>query len=75
MTEERKKQIMARDALTIADVQELLGLSYWMAAKVIRDIKRKHDRLGIRGKVHVQDYLDYYRLDRNQYLGRIGGKL
>lgn len=33
-----------------------------IAAKVIREIRRKNDRLGIQGKIHVQDYFDYYNI-------------
>ena len=47
MTYSEREQIFSKDYLTIADMQELLGLSYGDAAKVIREIKRKSDRLGI----------------------------
>lgn len=67
MTYSEREQIFSKDYLTIADMQELLGLSYGDAAKVIREIKRKSDRLGIQGKVHVQDYLDYYELPVERY--------
>ena len=56
-----------KDYITIADMQELLGLSYNDAAKLIREIKRKHDRLHIQGKIHIQDYIDYYGLDAVRY--------
>ena len=67
MTYSEREQIFSKDYLTIVDMQELLGLSYGDAAKVIREIKRKSDRLGIQGKVHVQDYLDYYELAVERY--------
>lgn len=67
MTYSEREQIFSKDYLTIADMQELLGLSYGDAARVIREIKRKSDRLGIQGKVHVQDYLDYYALPVDRY--------
>lgn len=67
MTYSEREQIFSKDYLTIADMQELLGLSYGDAAKVIREIKCKSDRLGIQGKVHVQDYLDYYELPVERY--------
>jgi hypothetical protein len=53
-------------------VQELLGMGYDDAAKLIRDIKRELKmnekykgqgvRLDIQGKLHVQDYLDYFNI-------------
>lgn len=67
MTYEKRHEILSKDALSIEDMMELLGLNYHMAAKTIREIKFKSDRLGIQGKVHTQDYLDYYRLSGKRY--------
>ena len=67
MTYDKRNEILSKDYLTIADMQELLGLSYNDAAKLIREIKRKHNRLNTRGKIHVQDYIDYYQLDAVRY--------
>lgn len=63
MTYEKREQIFAKDYLTIADLQELLGLSYNTAAKLMRNIKFKYDRLHIQGKIHVQDYIDFFGLN------------
>ncbi len=68
MTYAKREEIFSKDYLTISDVQELLGLSYGDAAKKIRDIKRRNDRLGIQGKIHVQDYLDYFALPADRYV-------
>lgn len=67
--EERRKEIFAKEILTIADLEKLMGMSYQMAARFMREIKRKSDRLGIRGKCHVQDYIDAYALDAKRYGG------
>lgn len=67
MTYDKRSEILSKDYLTIADMQALLGLSYNDAAKLIREIKRKHNRLNTRGKIHVQDYIDYYQLDAARY--------
>lgn len=48
-------------------LQELLGLGYQEAARTMRNIKRKYDRLGTRGKIHVQDYFDYYGIKTERY--------
>jgi hypothetical protein len=44
MTYSRREEIFSKDYLNIQDVQELLGLGYDDAAKMIRDIQslRKH---------------------------------
>ena len=58
MTYDQWVEMFAKDYLTINDIQKLLSYSYSAAAKLIRDIKRKTDRLHIQGKIHVQDYID-----------------
>lgn len=67
MTYAEREAIFSKEYLTIADLETLLGLNYQMAAKRMRDIKRKNDRLGIQGKIHVQDYLDYFQLPIERY--------
>ena len=51
-----------------AKMRELLGLHYQDAARTMRNIKRRTDRLGIRGKLHVQDYLDYFQIPPDRYV-------
>ncbi len=67
MTIEQRNSIFAKECLTISDVMLLLNLSYDAAARIIREIKRKNDRLHIRGRVHIQDYLDYFGLTSRRY--------
>ena len=62
MTAEQRSNIFAKECLTISDLMSLLALSYDAAARLMRDIKRKSDRLHIRGRLHVQDYLEYFDL-------------
>ena len=68
MTIEQRKEMFSKDFLTVADIQELLGLDYQTAAKIMRNIKRKSNRLDIRGKIHVQDYLDAFGLPVERYV-------
>lgn len=67
MTYAQREEIFSKEYLTIADLQSLLGLSYQDAARTVRNIKRRTDRLGIRGKIHVQDYFDYYQISTDRY--------
>lgn len=70
MTYAKREEIFSKEYLSIADLQELLGLEYQGAAKLMRDIKRELNtnpkyngqgvRLDIQGKLHTQDYLDYF---------------
>lgn len=60
MTKERKEEIFSQEYLSINDIGEIFGLSYQMAAKKMREIKRKNDRLKLQGKLYIQDYFDYF---------------
>ena len=68
MTYARREEIFSKEYLSIGDIQELLGLHYQDAARTMRNIKRRTDRLGIRGKLHVQDYLDYFQIPPDRYV-------
>lgn len=67
MTVKERNEMFAKDYLTINDVQALLNMDYGSAAALIRQIRRKTDRLNIQGKIHVQDYIDYFKLDISRY--------
>jgi hypothetical protein len=57
MTEERRREIFSKEALTIKDVQELYDVSYSSAALLIRNWKRvAGDRIKIQGRIHIEDY-------------------
>ena len=69
MSYSEREQIFSKDYLTIKDLQQLLGLSYQIAAKLMRQIKFKFDRLGIQGKLHTEDYFEYYNItDKQRYI-------
>lgn len=69
MTYEKREEIFSKDCITIADLQELLELDYNSSAKLIRQIKFKSDRLGIQGKLHIEDYFEYFNItDRQRYV-------
>lgn len=71
MTYAERKEIFSKEALSITDMEKLLGVSYYEAAKIIRNIKRRTDRLHVKGRIHVQDYLDYFQLPPDRYVKRI----
>lgn len=56
MDYQRRAEIFSKEALTINDVVELTGKSYQTAAKIMRDWKRKSDRLNVDGVIHILDY-------------------
>ena len=81
MTYAERVEMFSKDYLTIADVQKLLGVTYEKASTIMCNIKRgltlspKYNgqgiRLDIQGKLHVQDYLDYYHLSPERYVVNI----
>lgn len=70
MTYERREEIFSKDILNIKDLMDLMDLPYQQAAALMREIKRKHDRLNVLGKIHVQDYLDHFKLDGGERYGK-----
>lgn len=70
MTYSEREEIMSKDVMTGADIQKLQGCNASQASRIITDIKyaieKRGDkpRINQRGKLHTQDYLDFYRLER-----------
>lgn len=63
MTYEEREAIFAKEALDKRDIMALFDVCTNEASKIMQQIKRKTgDRLGVKGKLHVQDYLDYFGL-------------
>lgn len=73
MTYSEREEIFAKDVLTVADLQKLLGISKSYAYEIMRKIKVTSDRLKIDGKIHIQDYFDYYNLPQSdRYNTKLG---
>lgn len=70
MTYSEREEIMSKDVMTGADIQKLQGCNASQASRTITDIKYVIEKRGDkpcinqRGKLHTQDYLDFYRLER-----------
>ena len=57
MTENRRHEIMSKEALSIKDIQELYDVSAATACRLMQKWKfRAGDRLNVRGKIHIIDY-------------------
>lgn len=73
MSYEEREKMFAKDYLSIKDLEVLFGIPYQTAAKLMRQIKFHYDRLGILGKIHVEDYFEYYKItDRIRYIRDLG---
>ncbi len=71
LTLEERVAIFSKEYLSINDIMRLFDINYNTASQMIREIKRKHDRLHTQGRVHIQDYIDYYSLDVARYTNTV----
>ena len=69
MTYEKREEIFSKDYITTQELQELLGYKSLSQASVkMGDIKRAvGDRLGIKGRIHTEDYIEYYGIKTDRY--------
>ena len=68
MTFSEREEIFSKEILNITDFEKITGMSRQASAKLIRQIRFKHDRLGIEGYVHIEDYFKYFDItDKSRY--------
>lgn len=66
MTYARREEIFAKEALTIRDISDLFEVCVSEASKKIKEMKRQAgDRLQMKGRIHIQDYLNWLHLERD----------
>ena len=69
MTYARREEIFSKETMSITEFGEVMNLSYQMAARVIREIKRTSNRPQIQGVLLMEDYFDYYGItDKQRYI-------
>ena len=66
MTYARREEIFSKETMSIEEFGEVMNLSYQMAARLIRDIKRKSSRPQIQGILLIEDFFDYYNITDKQ---------
>lgn len=70
MTKAEREAIMSRDVMTGADIQKLQGCNASQASRILTDIKDVirlrggKPRINQRGKLHTQDYCEFYKIAR-----------
>ena len=80
MTIERRNQILSKDVISTSELAELLGVNRTYASYCMQNIKRNSDRLAkitgetIKGKCHVQDYLDFFGIEKPDRYGKYDGE-
>ncbi len=64
MTYAEREAIFSKEYISTKELAALFGMNISTASTFLQTIKRRvGDRLGIRGKIHIQDYLDFFNLD------------
>ena len=68
MTYEDRERIFAKEYISTRDLAALYDIDESTASTLLTTIKRRQgDRLGKKGKIHIQDYFDYFRLSPKDY--------
>ena len=63
MTYAEREAIFSKEALSNQDLMKLFDCAESTASQKAQEIRRVvGDRLGIQGRIHVQDYLDYMQI-------------
>ena len=69
MTYAKREEIFSKETMSIEEFGEVMNLSYQMAARVIRNIKRTSNRPQIQGVLLIEDFFDYYGItDKQRYV-------
>jgi hypothetical protein len=70
MTYIKREEIFSKDYITTLELQELLGFSTLSKASAkMQEIKRKvGDRLGIKGRLHTEDYFLFFDIKTDRYI-------
>ena len=71
MTYARREEIFSKDVITVSELQEIMGFgNRAQASQKINEIKRTvGDRLRMEGKIHIEDYLEYFNItDKQRYV-------
>lgn len=71
MSYQTREQIFSKDYITTQELETLLGFKHLSdASKMMTQIKRTvGDRLGIKGRIHTEDYFEYFNItDKQRYV-------
>lgn len=66
MTYQEREVIFSKDVITYKELALLLQVDETTGSTILQQIKRKSDRLGLRGKIHIQDYFDFFGITNHE---------
>jgi hypothetical protein len=69
MTYARREEIFSKEVITVAELQEIMNFTNrTQASQKLNEIKRVvGDRLGIEGKLHTEDYFEFFNIKTDRY--------
>lgn len=69
MTYARREEIFGKDYITTHELQELLGFTHLSgASQKMNEMKRAvGDRLGVKGRIHTEDYIEFFNIKTDRY--------
>lgn len=67
MTFEQRERIFSKDYISLSEFMEITGYCRSTASGKMKAIRRKYNRLNTLGRIHTQDYFDYFNLNPNDY--------
>lgn len=69
MTYARREEIFSKDVITVAELQEIMNFTNRAkASQKLNEIKRVvGDRLGVEGKLHLEDYFEFFKIKTDRY--------
>mgnify|MGYP007037141780 CR=1 FL=1 len=69
MTYARREEIFSKDFITTKELKELLRIkNISSASRKVMEIKRVvGDRLGIKGRIHTEDYFEFFNIKTDRY--------
>ena len=73
----RREEIISKEVIRTSEIAELMDCDESTASNLITKIKewfKEHGegpRVTTKGKIHIQDYLDYYNISRRDFYGQI----
>lgn len=72
MTYSEREEIFSKEALNLDDIVKLFGISKSAASGKVAQMKRQlgKDRLGMIGKIHVLDYLEWLDIQEEMHMDR-----
>lgn len=77
MTFKRREEIISKEVIRTSELAELMDCDKSTASDLITEIKEwfkeygNGPRVTTKGKIHIQDYLDYYNISRRDFYGQI----